>query len=134
MAFSKDLIAPCGLNCGVCYAFLRKKNKCDGCLVDSDRKVNHCSRCGIKLCSEHDAREFTHCFECPKFPCQRMKRMEKRYIGSYHISLFNNLKIIQESGMDHFIAMENEKWVCENCGEVLCVHKAACSHCGKEYR
>ncbi|MGE5391282.1 MAG: DUF3795 domain-containing protein [Deltaproteobacteria bacterium] len=134
MSFSIELIAPCGINCGVCYAFLRKKNKCAGCLVESDCKVGHCSRCAIKNCEEHDNLEFTYCFECPKFPCKRMKNMEKRYTGTYKLSLFDNLKGIQETGLNDFIAGENKKWICANCGDTLCVHKSACPNCGKEYR
>jgi len=134
MSFFRELIAPCGLNCGVCYAFLRKKNRCDGCLVESDRKIGYCSRCAIKLCNEHDNADFTYCFECSRFPCQRMKRMEKRYVEKYHLSLLGNLKDIHESGFHHFISSENAKWICPNCGDVLCVHKAACPGCGKEYR
>ena len=26
-----ELIAPCGMNCGICYGYLREKNKCPGC-------------------------------------------------------------------------------------------------------
>lgn len=29
--FRKTLIAPCGINCGICLAFLRDKNTCMGC-------------------------------------------------------------------------------------------------------
>lgn len=134
MTFTKELIAPCGINCGVCYAFLRTKNKCDGCLVDSDRKIGHCSKCGIKNCAEHDDLEFTYCFECPKYPCKRMKNMEKRYTGTYHLSLFGNLQDIKIRGLDPFIASESKKWCCTDCGGILCVHKSACPVCGKEYR
>jgi hypothetical protein len=27
------LVAPCGMNCGICRAYLREKNKCPGCRV-----------------------------------------------------------------------------------------------------
>jgi hypothetical protein len=27
----------------------------------------------------------------------------------------------------------HKKWTCQNCGSVLCVHRTACSECGKEY-
>lgn len=32
----KTLIAPCGMNCQLCYAFQREKNKCPGCLGDEN--------------------------------------------------------------------------------------------------
>lgn len=28
---NRNLIAPCGMNCGVCIAYLREKNRCQGC-------------------------------------------------------------------------------------------------------
>jgi hypothetical protein len=28
MKFNKQLIAPCGMNCGICLGYLRDKNKC----------------------------------------------------------------------------------------------------------
>ena len=31
MSFKKNDNAPCGMNCGICMAYLRKKNKCNGC-------------------------------------------------------------------------------------------------------
>lgn len=31
VSFDKSLIAPCGMNCGTCIAYLRDKNKCPGC-------------------------------------------------------------------------------------------------------
>lgn len=132
--FSKELIAPCGINCAVCYAYLRKKNRCEGCLTESDIKMGHCSKCGIKLCDEHNNSEFTYCFECPKYPCIKMKKIDKRYINSYKISLIGNLNSIQQSGIEEFITQENGKWICGNCGEMLSVHQSACLHCGQEYR
>jgi len=32
---SEILIAPCGMNCGACIAFMRDKNNCPGCRVFS---------------------------------------------------------------------------------------------------
>lgn len=32
------LIAPCGINCGVCNAYLRVRNKCQGCRIDDINK------------------------------------------------------------------------------------------------
>ena len=31
--FKENMIAPCGLNCGICHETLRKENPCTGCLV-----------------------------------------------------------------------------------------------------
>ncbi len=132
MAFFNALIAPCGINCGVCLAYLRKKNKCPGCLSVDCNKPQYCLKCRIKHCDKFNDSTFSYCFDCPKFPCTRLKRLNKRYIEKYSLSLIGNLNDIQKHGFDQFINNENEKWKCRQCGEVLCVHRSFCLHCKKE--
>ena len=112
----KELIAPCGMNCGLCLHYLREENKCTGCF--SGRKVNgRCIKCGIKLCKE---RKGEYCFECDKFPCERLQRLDKRYREKYGMSEIENLKIIKEKGIDFLMESEEKKWI--NSEGVLCVH------------
>jgi hypothetical protein len=127
MGFTQDLIAPCGMNCGTCLSYLRKENRCPGCTA---RPL----KCGRKVCSEHKKASFTYCFECPKFPCEKMNSLEKRYVERYHLSVFDNLRFIKENGIDEFIESEDRRWICKNCGEVLCVHQDFCSNCQQKYR
>ncbi|PWB60076.1 MAG: hypothetical protein C3F18_00180 [Nitrosomonadales bacterium] len=47
-----DLIAPCGLNCGLCRAFVRDKNPCPGCRGGDSNKSNACLTCVITHCGE----------------------------------------------------------------------------------
>ncbi len=63
-----------------------------------------------------------------------MRHIDKRYIAGYNLSLIANLLAIKETGIDEFLKTENTKWICANCGAVLCVHRKACQTCGKEYR
>ena len=47
------MIAPCGMNCGICSGFLRdgrEKNVCPGCNGDDARKPVVCATCRIKNC------------------------------------------------------------------------------------
>lgn len=134
LSFSKELIALCGVNCGVCMAHLRKENKCCGCLSDHSLKSSRGIKCGIRFCSEHNKSAFTYCFECRKFPCTRLKSLEKRYVSKYNLSVIDNLNYIKQYGLNEFIIKENEKWRCRNCGEVLCVHRSFCLNCKEEYR
>ena len=46
----KNLIAPCGMNCGICMAFLRPTNKCPGCRSDDTDKPITRIGCKIKTC------------------------------------------------------------------------------------
>jgi hypothetical protein len=112
----KELIAPCGMNCGLCLHYLREKNKCLGCFTG--RKVNgKCIKCGIKLCQE---RKGEYCIDCDKFPCERLKRLDKRYQEKYGMSEIKNLKDIKEKGMESFLVQEEKKWVSPD--GVFCVH------------
>ena len=101
MSMSKHLIAPCGVNCAVCSGYMRNKNRCSGCLATEGDKVSHCASCRIKLCPEHEKVEFTYCFDCRRFPCVRIKNLDKRYRGKYHASPIENLQFIKEAGMRH---------------------------------
>lgn len=122
-------IAPCGLICDLCYGFQRKKDKCDGC--NSNGNINkYCLKCAIKNCSEKIDKSDL-CFKCNKYPCKRIKDLEKRYKNKYGESLICNFEQIKEKGIRLFIKEQNEKWKCPDCGMMLCVHKENCANCGK---
>ncbi|PKP17360.1 MAG: hypothetical protein CVU05_15665 [Bacteroidetes bacterium HGW-Bacteroidetes-21] len=121
-------IAPCGVICDICLGFQRKKNTCVGCNSDGN-KPYHCTVCSIKSCEEKKGNEKLLCYECIKFPCRRIKSLDKRYIVKYGESPIQNLKKIKDIGIDSFISIEKEKWKCENCGYLLCVHKEVCLNC-----
>jgi hypothetical protein len=130
--FTGQLIATCGMNCALCVAFQRIKNSCCGCNVDHTNKVNHTRSCIIKNCPELETSEIKFCFVCAKFPCKRLKQLDKRYQLKYGMSMFVNLQAISKDGIDEFIASQQKKWQCSQCGSLLCVHRNACLHCGNE--
>lgn len=104
------------MNCGPCLSYLREKNKCPGC--SSGREVNgKCIKCAIKLCKE---RKGDYCFNCDKFPCDRLKRLDKRYQEKYKMSEIENLENIKEKGIEVFIVNEEKSWV--NSKGTFCVH------------
>jgi rubrerythrin len=53
-----------------------------------------------------------------------------RYITKYGESPIQNLKLINEIGLNDFILQEKEKWRCGACGNLLCVHRELCLNCG----
>ena len=113
---NKNLIAPCGMNCGVCFYHLRDKDACPGCLYS--RVVNkRCLNCAIKLCKE---KKGEYCFHCDKFPCDRIKRMDKTYKEKYGMSIINNLEMIKNKGIEYFLKQEKKKFV--NSDGIYCVH------------
>ncbi|MEI6748005.1 MAG: DUF3795 domain-containing protein [Bacteroidales bacterium] len=123
-------VAPCGMNCSLCLANQRTKNTCAGCNALAGIKVNHCSTCSIRNCEELPETGF--CYSCKKFPCKRIKHLDKRYWTNYGMSMISNLQMIETTGIDEFNKREKEKWTCSKCGSLLCVHRPVCLKCGNK--
>lgn len=129
VSFDPELIAPCGMNCGICMAYLRKKNKCPSCRkIDMNKPVTR-AKCKIKNCDELNKNNFKFCFECNKLPCQRMKSLDKRYRTKYDMSEIENLEYIKTNGIKKFVEKERIRWKCPICGGVICVHNKKCYSC-----
>jgi len=129
LKFDKILIAPCGMNCGTCLAYLREKNNCPGCRIISSDKAVSVQRCIIIRCENLAATSSGFCYECDKFPCRRVKQLDARYRKKYRTSFIENLLMIKEHGIQYFLASESEKWTCPYCGSVLSVHRPFCLSC-----
>jgi hypothetical protein len=127
-----SLIAPCGMNCGTCMAYLRDKNTCPGCRVEDPNKAVSILRCKIKNCEVLQEDNLKFCFECDSFPCERVKHMDKRYRTRYQISTIENLENIQRLGIRQFVTNEKVRWACPNCGGAICVHRQVCYGCGRK--
>lgn len=125
------LIAPCGMNCGTCLAYLRKKNRCLGCRENQpNARMRHLGACVIRNCEELKSKEQEFCGSwCGRFPCRRLKALNKRYEIKYGVSFLENLQKIEEVGMKRFMILEEKKWRCQNCGDMICVHKGKCLNC-----
>jgi hypothetical protein len=131
---NENLIAPCGMNCGVCIAYLFMQhdvNKqgfhrkyCPGCIPRGE----HCTHMGhhCELLGKGTVR---FCFECKDFPCKRLKALDRRYRKKYHMSMIENLEYIRRHGVDEFLKKEEEKWRCKECGGVVCCHNGLCLEC-----
>lgn len=134
---SEILIAPCGMNCRLCWGYIRDKNACPGCLIidsQESRKSKCRSTCRIKNCERLLNGQTKHCSKnCQSFPCYRLRQLDKRYTTKYAMSMLDNLRMINEMGIRAFIQTEAEKWVCPECGEIICVHKPVCLACGCEW-
>ena len=131
---SKELIAPCGMNCGVCSSYLAMKidlNKkgfrrtyCAGCLPRGKHCIfmkAHCDLVGKGL--------VRFCYECSDFPCRRLKALDKRYRTKYHMSMIENLVFIKGHGIESFLEKETDKWKCTECGDVISCHNGVCFRC-----
>ncbi|MHC1770541.1 MAG: DUF3795 domain-containing protein [Flexilinea sp.] len=133
----EELIAPCGMNCGICVSYLAmkfdlkkqgfQKSYCAGCLPRNKNCVFIKKRCDLL---GNGLVRF--CYECEIFPCSRLKDLDMRYRTRYHMSMIENLEFIQEYGIEKFLEKEEEKWRCHGCGEVICCHNGLCLHCDLE--
>ncbi|MEI7883818.1 MAG: DUF3795 domain-containing protein [Clostridia bacterium] len=130
----EKLIAPCGMNCGLCISYLAKQNEinqkgfkrkyCEGCLPRAKNCTymqEQCDLLGKGL--------VRFCYECQDFPCNRLKSLDKRYRTKYHMGMIENLEFIREHGMEKFLEKEEQKWCCPICGEAICCHNGLCLKC-----
>jgi Protein of unknown function (DUF3795) len=132
--FTAELIAPCGMNCGICRAYIASRlgiprvrgkiSYCAGCLP---RGKNCYIKRGCQKLSKH---QIQSCSECDTMPCEKLEHLDKRYRERYSMSMVENLKVISEKGMDEFLKSQAEKYACPSCGDVVCVHDSKCYSCG----
>ena len=133
----ENLIAPCGMNCGVCSGYLAMKydTKAQGV------KIGYCAGCRPrdkqcafikKRCDLIKSGEVNFCHECDDFPCGYLKPLAKRYSNLYGMSMVENLEYLKEHGMPALLQREEEKWKCPECGGVICCHNGICFSCGVE--
>lgn len=125
-------LAPCGMNCSLCVAFQREKNRCAGCNSSDKNKVKHIAACRIKHCKERESKKIPYCYSCKKFPCKLLEQLDKRYRTKYGMSMIENLQTMEKEGINKFKKMEKVKWACNACGELLCVHRDECQTCGNK--
>ena len=126
-----QLIAPCGINCSICIGFLRDKNKCAGCRGTITEKRKYCLVCRIRNCEHFSKTGTKFCYDCEKYPCARLRQLDKRYRTKYNMSIIDNLRLIKDIGVDNFVQLEKIKWNCMDCGGTICVHRGYCIDCGK---
>jgi hypothetical protein len=127
--FDSTLIAPCGMNCGTCIAFLRDKNKCAGCRDLPSEALKSRMRCKIRNCDHLAGTSSGYCYDCETSPCLRLRQIDKRYMTKYNTSFIRNLEMIKERGMKYFLAFETKRRTCPNCGSTLSVHRDKCLLC-----
>jgi len=120
-------LAPCGVNCFVCYVHLKKKKPCNGCYGDNENKPERCKNCRIKNCVI--SKSIKYCFECNDFPCVLIKNLDKSYRKRYSVELIKSAGFIKENGIEKYMKNERNKWLCMDCGGIKTQHGNYCSEC-----
>lgn len=134
---NKELIAPCGMNCGICSNYLAYKNKMKG------KGLPNCIGCRPrnKQCSffkktcKNDLKllkgEIEFCFECSYYPCETLIKGDKSYRKRYGMSIVDNLNEIRDKGINDFIESQEKKYRCEKCDNLISIHSKKCFNCDK---
>jgi hypothetical protein len=124
------LIAACGMNCGLCIGYLREKKPCGGCYKKDDKnKPEVCRSCKIVNCESLAQTDSGFCYDCDKYPCTRLKNLDKRYKSNYGMSMIENLELIKRNGIEIFLTYEQDRWTCKVCGSGVSVHRKYCLKC-----
>lgn len=124
------MLAPCGMNCMVCYKHCHVNNPCAGCFQEDNGKPAHCRACKIKDCIQ--AKKLSYCYECPVYPCARLRYLEKSYRTRYDVSLLENSAFVKEHGLEAFMQRQKERYTCPVCGGIISLHDTVCSECGEK--
>jgi len=139
---NKELLAPCGLYCGVCAILMAHRDNnqkfkevlapvygveaeqivCQGCM--SDEKFIYCETCKIRDCAlEH---KYEGCHQCSDFPCKYFDDMSFE-VGKKVIS--RAIPQWRELGTEKWVALEEERYHCPNCGFTLFRGAQRCRNC-----
>ncbi|MFC1913854.1 DUF3795 domain-containing protein [Chloroflexota bacterium] len=134
---NEELIAPCGMNCGLCSRHLAFKNA----IRNKGIRMAYCSGCRPrdrqcaflkKGCNLLLGGQVQYCYECNDFPCANLLKLDKKYRTNFRMSMIGNLEYIRKYGITQFLDKQEEQWKCSNCGEVICCHNGMCFKCGLE--
>lgn len=124
------MLAPCGVLCLVCSAYLNKKKPCPGCRAPADmHKRKSCVQCAKKNCALGKGLQW--CFACGSFPCARIKSLNKRYVQNYGVDLVQN-GLAAQTDMTVFLLAQRAQFTCLQCGGIVDQHHRRCSECGAE--
>jgi hypothetical protein len=151
----RKLVGICGLYCGTCPLHLAYQEndteelekisqergipieeiRCDGCL--SDRVISFCRDCraGFRRCAEEKG--VTWCFECPEFPCQRLRDFTNDHIVdgiSHHAHVIDDLRYMKEYGIEAWVGEQEKVGRCSQCGKRLYWYTRICPDCQARIR
>ncbi|MGC9196678.1 MAG: DUF3795 domain-containing protein [Syntrophobacteraceae bacterium] len=157
MAVNPDLVAPCGLYCGVCAVRIAHR---DGNLKFKERLVSVYKgetfgkgmlpgsenltvediRCGgclsddtfmhCRQCPIRDctrSRGYTGCHQCDEFPCEHVENFPMS-VGKRVI--LRSVARWREVGTQKWIEEEEARYTCPHCGNKLFRGAGRCNRCG----
>ncbi|HWQ98293.1 MAG TPA: DUF3795 domain-containing protein [Clostridia bacterium] len=124
------MLAPCGLNCMLCYRHLGKK-PCPGCRARLSEPDEYQRKCIMRSCVQE--RGLFSCAACADRPCKRMKVFGKRYREGYGVDLAADAEKIREVGVEVFLRDQIAAYTCDLCGHLINMHDGICSGCTAQH-
>ena len=146
MEVNKDLLAPCGLYCGVCAVRIAYRDdnqkfkeklvsvygvsspediRCGGCL--SDDRFFYCQVCPIRDCNEKKGYE--GCHQCDEWPCEMIENFPLP-VGKKVI--MRAIPAWRELGTEAWVEQEEKRYSCSSCGAPLFRGAKRCRSCSAE--
>ena len=142
MEVEKELLAPCGLYCGVCAILMAYRDgnekfkerltgvygvkvediRCRGCL--SDDAFVYCRSCPIKSCTAEKGLE--GCHQCDDWPCELVDKFPMP-VGKKVME--RSIPAWRELGTEAWVAAEVERYHCPECGYPLFRGAKRCRNC-----
>jgi hypothetical protein len=131
---NENLIAPCGMDCSTCSFYLAFINN----VPKEQGKISHCRGCRPrnKQCSYLKGQcdllpdnKIQFCFECDRYPCERLQKFDQRYRRTYGVSPISNLEMIRAQGVASFLRNQRERHGCPGCGGMISIHNKKCFTC-----
>ena len=146
-SINKDLLAPCGLYCGVCAVYMAHRDnnqkfkeklvkvyqpltksiedvQCEGCLSEGT-VFGYCQTCPIKSCVKD--KELEGCFQCEEWPCKMIKRFPVP-IGKKVI--MRAIPQWKDLGTEKWVKEEEKRYHCPDCKNPLFRGAKRCNKCG----
>jgi hypothetical protein len=125
----KELLAPCGLYCGVCGVYMAHRDDnekfkerlgtvygcspeeiaCEGCL--SDNTFKYCKVCPVRDCVTQ--KNYEGCHQCDDFPCGLIENFPMP-VGKKVI--MRAIPTWRELGTEKWVEQEELRYNCPNCG------------------
>ena len=139
-----ELLAPCGLYCGVCailiahrdnnlkfkerlstvYGVTPEEIACEGCL--SDKTFKYCRVCPIKTCVCE--KKYEGCHQCGDFPCKLIDDFPMP-VGKQVV--LRAIPTWRELGTERWVEQEELRYHCPNCGYELFRGAKRCRSCAQ---
>lgn len=122
MVTREQLVAPCGLDCGICELYMCKDNSqlkefliqkgvpeaslpCPGCRTIEGRCPVIQKKCATYTCAENKG--INLCSECNEFPCMKIAPAADKASALPHNLKVYNLSVIKERGLQALIDCSN---------------------------